>query len=91
MLIVGGSRLDAAHAGVPIINVAAMRMAVVPIFKMRHWRRGAGVGGWRRNRRGSRLVGAAAGCAAAAALLAGVRMWREMLLQLLHIHAVLLH
>ena len=91
MSIVGGSGLDAAHAGVPVVNVAAMRMVGVPIFKTLHWRRGTSVGGWRRSYRGSRLAGANASSAAAATLLAWVRMWRKMLLQLLHIHAVLLH
>ena len=32
MAIVGGAGLDAAHAGMPVVNIAAMRMAVVPIF-----------------------------------------------------------
>ena len=89
--IVGGDGFDAAHAGVPVVDVAAMRMAVVPILKTLHWRRGTSVGGWRRRRRGCRSIAANAGSVAAAALLARVRIWREMLLQLLHTHAVLLH
>jgi hypothetical protein len=40
MSIVGGAGLETAHAGVPVVNVAPMRMAVVPIFK-----RFIGVGG----------------------------------------------
>ncbi len=91
MAIVGGAGLDAAHAGVPVVNIAAMRMAVVPIFETLHRRRGTSVGGGRRGRGGSWSIAADAGSVSAAALLAWVRTRREMLLQLLHAHAVLLH
>ena len=91
MAIVGGAGLDAAHAGMPVVNIAAMRMAVVPIFEPFHRRRGANVGGGWRGRGWSRSIAADAGSVLVAALLAWVRTWREMLLQLLHAHAVLLH